>query len=137
MATHKGFLEDFRRDFRSCHGIGWKLKSSTWSITPANRALLAYSAVERAVRLGIDGDIVEAGVFRGGATIFMRALLAAHERAAVVSNDVKAAAALAARAHRIDFGQDHVRDPKGAAAACAVASATARRQGAAAFSALA
>ena len=66
MATHKGFLEDFRRDFRSCHGIGWKLKSSTWSITPANRALLAYSAVERAVRdmavvplpAGFDGEFL-------------------------------------------------------------------------------
>ena len=46
---------------------------------------------------GVPGDLLEAGVFRGGATIFMRALLAAHERAAVMAGDDAAAAAFAAR----------------------------------------
>jgi O-methyltransferase len=34
--------------------------------------------IETALRDGVPGDLVEAGVWRGGATIFMRAVLAAH-----------------------------------------------------------
>jgi len=36
-------------------------------------------AVERVLAGNIPGDLIEAGVFRGGATIFMRAVLTAHE----------------------------------------------------------
>lgn len=35
--------------------------------------------VEAALALGVEGDLLEAGVWRGGLTIFMRGLLAAHD----------------------------------------------------------
>jgi O-methyltransferase len=35
--------------------------------------------VETVIRDGIEGDLIETGVWRGGACIFMRAILAAHE----------------------------------------------------------
>lgn len=34
--------------------------------------------MEHVLHENIPGDLIEAGVFRGGATIFMRAILAAH-----------------------------------------------------------
>ena len=38
------------------------------------------SVLRELLARGVPGDLLEAGVFRGGATIFMRALLAAHSR---------------------------------------------------------
>jgi hypothetical protein len=45
----------------------------------AHAKLHVQLAVERALSAGVPGDLIEAGVFRGGGTIFMRAVLAAHE----------------------------------------------------------
>jgi hypothetical protein len=42
-------------------------------------------SVERVLASKVPGDLIEAGVFRGGATIFMRAVLAAHDLAAASS----------------------------------------------------
>ena len=36
------------------------------------------ACVEEVIRTGVEGDLMEAGVWRGGATIFMRAVLKAH-----------------------------------------------------------
>ena len=35
--------------------------------------------VEDAIAAGVPGDLIETGVWRGGATIFMRAILQAHQ----------------------------------------------------------
>ena len=37
-----------------------------------------HFCVDTAIREGIEGDFIETGVWRGGACIFMRAVLAAH-----------------------------------------------------------
>lgn len=49
--------------------------------TMIGRARLDHlqTCVETVIREGIEGDLVEAGVWRGGASIFMRAVLAAYD----------------------------------------------------------
>jgi hypothetical protein len=63
--------------------------------TTLSAALLTHLelAVSDVLQRGVAGDFLEAGVFRGGATIFLRGLLAAHER-----GGPSAAARAAARA---------------------------------------
>jgi Macrocin-O-methyltransferase (TylF) len=62
-------------------------KISEWIIPPDSRPLtlqnvhmleLIEQHFERILREGVRGDLIEAGVWRGGAIVFMRALLAVH-----------------------------------------------------------
>ena len=63
-------------------------KVSEWTIPPIARPLTLQNVqmlelielhFERILSENVPGDLIEAGVWRGGAIVFMRALLAAHE----------------------------------------------------------
>lgn len=74
--------------FARFHSAGfYDPKASEWTIPPLARPLtlqnvhqleLIEHQFERILAEGVAGDLIEAGVWRGGAIIFMRALLAAH-----------------------------------------------------------
>lgn len=58
------------------NGIGWPLNGYTMIGT--KRMNNIRECVEDIIQNNIEGDLIETGVWRGGATIFMRALLKAH-----------------------------------------------------------
>lgn len=76
----------------------YDLDKNQWRIDPLSRPMTLLSLgqldiIETAVldleRRGIDGDYIEAGIWRGGAIIFMRALLNAHniEKRQIIASD--------------------------------------------------
>ena len=62
-------------DARRYGGNDWPLEAETMIGVP--RLLNIIHCVESAVRDGIHGDVAECGVWRGGATIMMKAVLTA------------------------------------------------------------
>lgn len=68
--------------------------------------------VESALRDGIAGDLIEAGVWRGGACIFMRAVLAAHgvtDRKVFVADSFAGLPPPDTASHPADAGDEHHR----------------------------
>jgi O-methyltransferase len=66
--------------------------------------------VETAIRDGIPGDLIETGVWRGGACIFMRAILAAHgirDRKVFVADSFEGLPKPDADAYPVDRGDTH------------------------------
>jgi O-methyltransferase len=57
-------------------GAGWPLTGMT--MLGAVRLAQLRDAVETVLREGVEGDLIETGVWRGGATILMRGVLHAH-----------------------------------------------------------
>jgi O-methyltransferase len=68
----------FRREVRE-EGHDWPVRAHTM-IGVKRLQNIRYCA-EEVFNAGVPGDFMETGVWRGGATIFMRAVLAAHQRA--------------------------------------------------------
>jgi len=66
-----GYKDDFREQ-------GWDRPSKAPSMIGAKRMQNVRSECERVLAEGVPGDFMEAGVWRGGACIMMRAVLKAH-----------------------------------------------------------
>ncbi len=65
--------------------------------------------VERVISDSVPGDLIETGVWRGGATIFMRAILAAHgiaDRTVWVADSFEGFPAAETRKQKVDQGVD-------------------------------
>ena len=58
------------------HGEDWPAEAET--MIGLKRLDNLQNCIEDAMRSGVPGDLIETGVWRGGATIFMRAVLKAH-----------------------------------------------------------
>lgn len=69
-------VKDYKDDFRE---QGWDWPSKAPSMIGARRMDNVRSECERVIREGIPGDFMETGVWRGGACIMMRAVLAAYQ----------------------------------------------------------
>jgi len=82
-------LEAYALTFRGfgLAGESYGSASSPGAVTSLSLATLTHLqlAVERVLERGVPGDLIEAGVFRGGATILMRAALAAHADGALLA----------------------------------------------------
>jgi hypothetical protein len=68
-------VEGYRDDYRE---QGWDWPSKAPSMIGAKRMENVRSECERVLRAGIPGDFMETGVWRGGASIMMRAVLRAY-----------------------------------------------------------
>jgi len=66
-----GYKDDFREQ-------GWDWPSKAPSMIGAKRMNNVRKECERVIRAGVPGDFMEAGVWRGGACIMMRAVLKAY-----------------------------------------------------------
>jgi Macrocin-O-methyltransferase (TylF) len=66
-----GYQNEFREN-------GWDWPSRAPSMIGAKRMNNVYSECERLIKTGVPGDFMEAGVWRGGACIMMRAVLEAY-----------------------------------------------------------
>jgi hypothetical protein len=69
-------LDGYKDDFRE---QGWDWPSKAPSMIGARRMSNVRSECERTIREGVPGDFMETGVWRGGACIMMRAVLAAYQ----------------------------------------------------------
>jgi hypothetical protein len=69
-------LEGYKDDFRE---QGWDWPSKAPSMIGARRMTNVRSECERVIRERVPGDFMETGVWRGGACIMMRAVLAAYQ----------------------------------------------------------
>jgi len=69
-------VEGYRADYRE---QGWDWPSTAPSMIGKLRMENVRSECERVIAANIPGDFVETGVWRGGAAIMMRAVLAAHD----------------------------------------------------------
>jgi O-methyltransferase/8-demethyl-8-(2,3-dimethoxy-alpha-L-rhamnosyl)tetracenomycin-C 4'-O-methyltransferase len=74
-ALPAGKVEGYRHDFRE---QGWDWPSKAPSMIGARRMQNVRSECERVLREGVPGDFMEAGVWRGGASMMMRAVLKAY-----------------------------------------------------------
>jgi O-methyltransferase/8-demethyl-8-(2,3-dimethoxy-alpha-L-rhamnosyl)tetracenomycin-C 4'-O-methyltransferase len=74
-ALPAGQVEGYRHDFRE---QGWDWPSKAPSMIGARRMQNVRSECERALRESVPGDFMEAGVWRGGASMMMRAVLKAY-----------------------------------------------------------
>ncbi|HEY7551314.1 MAG TPA: TylF/MycF/NovP-related O-methyltransferase [Hyphomicrobiaceae bacterium] len=74
-ALPAGKVEGYRHDFRE---QGWDWPSKAPSMIGARRMQNVRSECERALREGVPGDFMEAGIWRGGASMMMRAVLKAY-----------------------------------------------------------
>src|SRR5262249_46820181 len=67
----------FRHPYLARHGVPrWPVRAHT--MIGATRLRHLRHLVERTIQEGIHGDYIETGVWRGGACILMRGVLAAH-----------------------------------------------------------
>jgi macrocin-O-methyltransferase TylF-like protien len=69
-------LDGYKDDFRE---QGWDWPSKAPSMIGARRMTNVRSECERVIQEGVPGDFMETGVWRGGACIMMRAVLAAYQ----------------------------------------------------------
>jgi len=67
---------EFRADLREV-GRDWPVGAE--SMIGLKRMANIRECVERVIADGVPGDLIETGVWRGGATIYMRAILKAHD----------------------------------------------------------
>jgi O-methyltransferase len=67
-----------RRPDPRAREVGADLPSSAETMVGAKRLANLRFCVETVLREGVPGDLIETGVWRGGASIFLRGLLAAH-----------------------------------------------------------
>lgn len=71
---------DQENELRFVHGfINHYINGSAVSMLPLKRFEHLQTCIEDVLARGISGDLIEAGVWRGGATIFMRAALKAYD----------------------------------------------------------
>jgi O-methyltransferase len=68
--------DDFDESVRA-EGLDWPTRAHT--MVGLKRLANVRSCVESVLADGIPGDLIETGVWRGGTTIFMRAILKAHD----------------------------------------------------------
>ncbi len=71
-----GLSIEERREKRQ-KGLDWPLMQAQ-SMIGLDRLSNIQKLLESAIERGIEGDVIETGVWRGGASIFMRAVLKAH-----------------------------------------------------------
>jgi hypothetical protein len=71
-------LEIVRRASAEARGNGLDWPRLAHTMTGERRMRNLQECVEQVLRDGVPGDLIETGVWRGGACIFMRGLLAAH-----------------------------------------------------------
>lgn len=71
------YEDDPRWRRRLVEGWDWPLRAHT--MVGIHRLNNLERCVEHVLARGVPGDLLEAGVWRGGASIFLRALLAAHD----------------------------------------------------------
>lgn len=69
-------VENYQEEYRA---NGWDRPSKALSMIGAKRMQNLRSECERVLALGVHGDFMETGVWRGGACIMMRAVLKAHD----------------------------------------------------------
>jgi hypothetical protein len=70
---------DQENELRFVHGfINHYINGAAVSMLPVKRFDHLQSCIEDVLACGVPGDLIEAGVWRGGATIFMRAALKAY-----------------------------------------------------------
>jgi O-methyltransferase/8-demethyl-8-(2,3-dimethoxy-alpha-L-rhamnosyl)tetracenomycin-C 4'-O-methyltransferase len=74
-ALPAGKVEGYRHDFRE---QGWDWPSKAPSMIGARRMQNVRSECERVLGEGVPGDFMEAGIWRGGASMMMRAVLKAY-----------------------------------------------------------
>jgi O-methyltransferase/8-demethyl-8-(2,3-dimethoxy-alpha-L-rhamnosyl)tetracenomycin-C 4'-O-methyltransferase len=74
-ALPAGKVEGYRHDFRE---QGWDWPSKAPSMIGARRMQNVRSECERVLEEGVPGDFMEAGIWRGGASMMMRAVLKAY-----------------------------------------------------------
>ena len=68
-------VDGYRADYRD---QGWDWPSKAPSMIGAQRMSNVRTQCERVIREGVPGDLMETGVWRGGACIMMRAVLSAY-----------------------------------------------------------
>jgi hypothetical protein len=73
LAADPSFFEDLKR------GIEYGYPQRAHTMIGLSRLENIRALVEDVLERGVPGDLLEAGAWRGGATIFMRAVLAAHD----------------------------------------------------------
>ena len=96
-----------KRDLRD-RGLGWPLRAHT--MISIARLDNIRQCVETVIRDGIQGDLIETGVWRGGACIFMRAILKAHgdsTRTVWLADSFKGLPAPDAAEYPADVGDKH------------------------------
>lgn len=79
MASRSGFELVRKRPYDAqarLNGLDWPSRADT--MIGLRRLDNLQFCVETAIRDGVRGDLIETGVWRGGASIFMRGVLAAH-----------------------------------------------------------
>lgn len=72
--SYHGFARD--EEGKRAEGLGWPMLADT--MIGSRRLDNIQSCLEQAIADGVPGDLIETGVWRGGACIFMKAVLAAH-----------------------------------------------------------
>jgi O-methyltransferase len=95
--------------------VGADLPASAETMVGAKRLQNLRSCVESVLRDGVPGDLVETGVWRGGASIFLRGLLAAHgvtDRVVWVADSFEGLPKPDAERYPADQGDDHWTRPE-------------------------
>ncbi|MCU1601843.1 MAG: macrocin-O-methyltransferase [Frankiales bacterium] len=95
--------------------VGADLPSSAETMVGEKRLDNLRFCVETVIRDGVPGDLVETGVWRGGASIFLRGLLAAHgvtDRVVWVADSFEGLPRPDAERYPADEGDDHWTRPE-------------------------
>jgi O-methyltransferase len=95
--------------------VGADLPASAETMVGAKRLQNLRACVESVLRDGVPGDLVETGVWRGGASIFLRGLLAAHgvtDRVVWVADSFEGLPKPDAERYPADQGDDHWTRPE-------------------------
>ena len=95
--------------------VGADLPSSAETMVGSKRLDNLRSCVETVLRDGVPGDLIETGVWRGGASIFLRGLLAAHgvtDRVVWVADSFEGLPKPDAERYPADEGDEHWTRPE-------------------------
>ena len=104
-----------RRPDPRAREVGADLPSSAETMVGAKRLANLRFCVETVLRDGVAGDLVETGVWRGGASIFLRGLLAAHgvtDRVVWVADSFAGLPPPDSERYPADAGDDHWTRPE-------------------------